>query len=82
MMTDLKTLEIFVVTMYDRSSTAAGVDDARLYLFVRKQGTYEAIPPTRAALLQHAKRAAYEAGCIWSQSTLRQPETQNPADWG
>jgi len=33
---DLKTLEKFVVTMYDRSSTAAGVDDARLDLFARK----------------------------------------------
>jgi len=79
---DLKTLEKFVVTMYDRSSTATGVDDARLDLFARKQGTYEAIPPTQAALLQHAKRAAYEAGCIWSQSTLSRPETQNPADCG
>lgn len=79
---DLETLEKFVVTMYDRSSTAAGVDDARLDMFARKQRPYEAIPPTRAALLQHVKRAAYQAGCIWSLSTLRQPEIQSPADWG
>ena len=69
---DLETPEKFVVTMYDRSSTAAGVDDAILNMFARKQRPYEAIPPTRAA---------YEAGCIWSRSTLRQPETQSPADW-
>lgn len=79
---DLETLEKFVVTMYDRSSTATGVDDSRLDMFARKQRPYEAIPPTQAALLQHVKRAAYVAGCIWSQSTLRQPETQSPADWG
>ena len=79
---DLEILEKFVVTMYDRSSTAAGVDAARLELFARKQRPYEAIPPTQAALLQHAKRAAYQAGCIWSQSTVRQPETPTPADWG
>ncbi|KAJ8372700.1 hypothetical protein AAFF_G00277690 [Aldrovandia affinis] len=79
---DLKTLEKFVVMMYDRSSTAEGVDDARLDMFARKQRPYEAIPPTRSALKQHVKRAAYQAGCIWSQSTVRQPETQTPANWG
>ena len=79
---DLETLENFVVMMYDRSSTAEGVDDARLDMFARKQRPYEAIPPTRDALLQHVKRAAYQAGCIWSQSTVCQPETQSPADWG
>ncbi|KAJ8388905.1 hypothetical protein AAFF_G00126610 [Aldrovandia affinis] len=79
---DLKTLEKFVVMMYDRSSTAEGVDDARLDMFSRKQRPYEAIPPTRSALKQHVKRAAYQAGCIWSQSTVCQPETQTPANWG
>ena len=73
---DLKTLEKFVVMMYDRSSTADGVDEARLDMFARKQRPYEAIPPTRAALLQHVKRAAYQAGCIWSQATVCQPETE------
>jgi len=41
--------------MYDRSSTAEGVDDARLDMFARKQRPHEAIPPTRGALLQHTK---------------------------
>jgi len=63
-----------MVTMYDRSCTVAGVNAARLDMFARKQKPYEAIPSTRAALLQHAKRAAYRAGCIWSQSTVRKPE--------
>ena len=81
---DLKTLKKFVVMMYDRSSTADGVDDARMDMYARKQIPYEAIPPTRAALLQHVKRASYqgEAGCIWSQLIVCQPETQSPTDWG
>ena len=79
---DLEILEEFVVLMYDRSSTAAGVDEARLDMFARKQRPYEAIPPTKAALLQHTKRAAYQAGCMWGQSTQRQPDAENPADWG
>ena len=62
---DLETLEKFVVMMYDRSSTAEGVDAARLDMFARKQRPYEAIPPTQGALKQHVKRAAYQAGCIW-----------------
>jgi len=79
---DLQILGKFVVIMYDRSSTAEGVDDARLDMFARKQRPYEAIPPTRGALLQHAKRSAYQARCIWSQSTVHKPEIQDPAEWG
>lgn len=74
---DLETLEEFVVMMYDSSSSAIGVNDARLDMFTRRQKPHEAIPPTQAALLQHAKCAAYEAGCIWSQPILCQPETQS-----
>ena len=79
---DLKTLEKFMVMMYDRSSTVEGVDDARLDMFARKQRPYEAIPPTRSALKQHVMRASYQGGCIWSQSTVCQPEPQTPANWG
>ena len=79
---DAVALERFVVPMYDRSSTATRVNDAWLELFARKQRSFDSIPPTRAALLEHAKRAAYQAGVIWSQSTESQPETQSPANWG
>ncbi|KAA8593319.1 hypothetical protein FQN60_009435, partial [Etheostoma spectabile] len=50
---DLKILEKFLFMMYDRSSEAGGVDEARLDLFAKKQRPYEAIPPTQAALLLH-----------------------------
>ena len=79
---DLDILERFVILMYDRSSTAATVDEARLDMFARKQRPYESIPPTRAALLQHTRRAAYQAGCVWVQATQCQPEAEDPADWG
>ena len=78
---DMKILDKLVVLMYDRSSTADGVDEARLDLSARKQRPYEAIPPTRT-VLQHTKRAAYQAGCVWAQAILRQPEAENLADWG
>ena len=79
---DLEMPEKFVILMYDRSSTAATVGEARLDMFARKQRPYEAIPPTRAALLQHTRRAAYQAGCVWAQATQCQPEIENPANWG
>ena len=51
---DLEILEKFVVMMYDRSSTAEDVDEARLDMFARKQRPYKAIPPTRSALKQQS----------------------------
>ena len=79
---DLEILEKFVVLMYDRSSSVASVNEARLALFARKQRSYDLIPPTQGALTEHAKRAAYQAGHIWSQAIVRQPEAQCPSEWG
>ena len=79
---DMQKLERFVALMYDRSSATDGVDEARLDLFARKQRSYDAIPPTSAALKEHAKRAAYQAGIIWGQATVSNPETDSPANWG
>ena len=53
-------LERFVILLYDRTSNKANVNEARKQLFVQKGGAYDVIPPTRAALLQHTKRAAYK----------------------
>ena len=77
----MKILEKFVVLMYDRSSSSDDVDEARLDLFTRKQRPYESIPPTKAALIQHAKRAAYQAG-IWRKCTDTNIDPPDPADWG
>ena len=49
-----------MIAMYDRSSTVTCVNDARQELFARKQKSYQSIPPTRAALVQHLKRSAYQ----------------------
>ena len=79
---DLQKLETFVVLMCDRSSASSGVDEARLDLFAHKQRVHDAILPTRAALKEHAKRAAYQAGIIWGQSIVSNPEISSPANWG
>ena len=70
--------------MYDRSSAATGVDEARLHMFARKQRPYDSIPPTQADLREHAKlkRAAYQVGFIWGQATCANPDIDSPPDWG
>ena len=65
-----------------RSSEETCVNDARLDLFARKQRSFDAIPPTHAALKENVKQAAYQAGWVWSQAIISQPEVQSPSDFG
>ena len=65
-------LERFVVLMYDRTSECLEVNEARKQLFIQKSRTLETIPPTKAALEQHIKRASYQARC-WSQALVQNP---------
>lgn len=75
-------LEMFVISMYDRSSPSINIDDARLDLFARKQRSYESFPPTHGALIEHTRRAAFQAGCVWAQSIICNMENESPGDWG
>jgi hypothetical protein len=70
---DQSILEKFVVIMYDISSATENT-------------SYDSPPSpstTQAALIQHIKRAAYQAICIWEQeTTICQMETKSPVYWG
>ena len=78
----MATLECFVVLLYDRKSAQTTVNGARKQLFVKKGRQFDAIPPTRAALLEHSKRAVLQAGYIWGQALIPCPTMPNPQDWG
>ena len=41
----------------------------------------DGIPPTNDPLKEHGKHAAYQAGIIWGQATLPQPDVGTPANW-
>ena len=75
-------LDHFVVLMYDRTSGKTLVNDARKQLFAQKRRTLDAIPPTRAAPVGHAKRAAYKAGQCWGQALMPSPVLPSPQEWG
>src|SRR6218665_2574319 len=51
-------------------------------LFTKKNRPYDKIPPTRAALLQHVLRAAYQAGYTWGQALIPHARLPHPSEWG
>ena len=65
--TKMAAFEKLVILCYDRTCSEISVDAARMYMFTTKARTIDAIPPTRAALFQHTKRAIRQAGFIWGQ---------------
>lgn len=75
-------IERFVVKLYDRTTNSQNVNLTRKQLFAQKGRTLESIPPTRDALLQHVKRAAYQSGYVWSQCLVVKPTLPNPSEWG
>ena len=50
--------------VYDRTNIHEHVNEARKHLFTRNGRSIDALPLTREALIQHTKRAAYQAGFI------------------
>ena len=75
-------IEQFIVLLYDRTTTHTSVNQARKELFAQKRRAIDLIPPTQAALIQHLKRATYQAGYCWSQSCIAAPEMLSPSVWG
>ena len=60
-------LEHFTVLLYDRTSDMDNIDELHQQLFTKWGTSMENLPPTKAALVQYAKRAVYQAGHIWGQ---------------
>ena len=79
---DIARLERFVVLLYDRTSGEDSVDKCRIHLFTSKARWIDNIPPTKAALLEHIKRATFQAGYIWRQSLVQNPTGVSPELWG
>ncbi len=78
----LKSLERFVILIYDRTSDQICINLTRKQLFTQKGRTLDCIPPTKAALIQHTKRAAYQAGHCWGQMMIPTQDLPSPGDWG
>jgi hypothetical protein len=59
---DLKCLKRYVILLYDSSSTQEDVNMCRRELFTKKACSIDCLPPTKDALLQHAKHAVLQSG--------------------
>ena len=71
--------ERFVVLLYSRTSAAVTVNVARQELFLKKsRAQIENIPPTQAALLQHTKRAVYQASHVGGSALIAKPQIPSP----
>ena len=75
-------LERFVVLLYDKTSCRSHVNEVRVDLFAYKGRDVLHIPPTQGCLIEHVKRAAYQAGYCWSQSLLPMAVLPQRDEWG
>ena len=66
----MRVVERFVILMYDKTSRCSDIDKARKKLFTKRLKA-EQIPPTLDALEQHLRRAVYQGGYVWAQSSPR-----------
>ena len=78
----LPTIERFVIQMYDKESSDSSVNKARQTLFTQKGREIENIPPTKDALRQHVLRTGYQAGHVWGQALLKEPQLPSPDEFG
>ena len=73
------TIERFINLVY-RISTSTDRDQARRKLFAKRRNV-QSIPPTKAALKEHVKRAVYQGGHVWGQMLVSTPELPS-CKWG
>ena len=78
---DFRSIEQFVVILYDRTSVSSSINEIRKDHFCKRKISMERLPPTQNALLQHVKRAIYQTG-IWTTSTLTNQPLPSPSDFG
>uniref|UniRef100_A0A1X7T7W9 Tesmin/TSO1-like CXC domain-containing protein n=1 Tax=Amphimedon queenslandica TaxID=400682 RepID=A0A1X7T7W9_AMPQE len=79
---DLEVLERFTILLYDRTSKAICINEARKHLFSKKGRSMDAIPPTKAALIQHIRRAVYQGGHCWGKVYQAAMNLPSPENWG
>lgn len=75
-------LEYFTILLYDRTSTCSSINEVRKLLFTRKGRQMSTLPPSKAALQQHIRRAVLQGGHYWGCATMPNRLLPSPADWG
>ena len=50
-------------------------------IYLHEARAYNAIPPTQASLKDYVKRAVFQAGHVWGQSTVTEQKLPSPTNW-
>ena len=79
---DISVVETFIVRMYSQECPNSDINKARHFLFARKACGFENLPPTKDALIQHVRRAIYQAGYVWRQFLVPMQCLPSPAQFG
>ena len=79
---DIKAIESFVVSLYSVTCPLMEVNQARQQIFAQSSRTFEYLPPTKAALIEHIQRVTYQAGYVWGQSLVAEQVLPSPGSWG
>ena len=79
---DIAVIESFVISLYSVSCTLTDVNQARQQIFAQSFRTFEYLPPTKAALVEHVKRMTHQAGYVWGQSIIAKQVLSSPSPWG
>ena len=74
--------ESFVISLYSVSCTLTDVNKTRQQIFAQSSRTFEYLPPTKAALVEHIKRTTHLAGYVWGQSIIAKQVLPSPNLWG
>ena len=67
---DIKVIDSYVVTLYSVTCSFTEVNQDHQQIFAQSSCTFEYLPPTKTALIEHIKRATYQAGYVWGQSLV------------
>ena len=82
---DADVLEEYVHDLYSNPSkknTSKSLNDLRLHMFrTSSDNDFRKLPPCRNALIEHAKRASYQAGFLWQES-VEDFDLPSPTIWG
>ena len=66
---DMAVIESFVISLYSVSCTLTALNQARQQIFAQSFRTFEYLPPTKAALVEHVQRTIedlHQARYVWA----------------
>ena len=76
-------IENFVLKLYKVADPTVGSTSARYEKLLHTKISYlQELPPSRDALIAHARRAVYIAAFYWGKSYHANPQLPPPIDWG